>query len=163
MVKYARHRRVRLAHRYRGLPDLREPCRQSLCDFQRQRLDQETAMPGDDLLDDREGDAIVDGVLDGIFLQRTAGFDGQFGIDIKALAERLLFVQHTMPGKEGAVLHTDDVHGQCLKESAISRASIASTTASASTLIATSWTRKRSAPFSRRMTLVAAVPTARWA
>ena len=77
MIEHARHRGVRLAHRDLGLPDLRKPRRQRLRHLQRQRLDQETAVPGDDLLDHRKGDAVIDGVLDGIFFQRPAGLDGQ--------------------------------------------------------------------------------------
>ena len=92
------------------------------------------------------------------FSSASPRIDRQFGIDIEALAERLLLVEHAVAGEEGAVLHADDIHGLSVRTLRACCASIASATASASTLIATSWTRNSAAPLSRRMTLVAAVP-----
>src|SRR5690606_37748578 len=129
-----------------GPRDLRKAAAERLRDVERQRLDQETAPAGDDLLDLREGNAVVDGGLDRIRLEVGVGPNVEHRIDIETLAERLLLVEHAMAGKERAVLHADDIVRHCgflpdqsCRAADSPRWSIASAKRRASTLIATSW------------------------
>ena len=70
MIQHAGDRCIGLAHRDLGPADLRIAIDQGLGDIQRQRLDQETPLAGNDLFDDAEGDAVVDRAVDGVVVQR---------------------------------------------------------------------------------------------
>ena len=80
-AQHTAHRRVRLAHGDLGAPDLGEAHRKSFRDFQRQRLDQEAALAGDDLLNDIEGDAVINCSTYGIIFQGMVRLDVQRDID----------------------------------------------------------------------------------
>ena len=108
--------------------------------FHGQRLDQEEAPAGDDLLDHLEGDAVIHGGLDGVVLEGTARLHFQFGIDEEALAQHFLFVHHAMACEERTVGQRDHIgssHFSLLPARSRSDFRIASATSRASLLIAT--------------------------
>src|SRR5690606_18875759 len=116
---------------------------------ERQRLDEKAPAAGDDALDLREGDAVIDGRLDRILLQRGHALHFELRVDIEALPQRFFLGVQAMTREKRAVLHPDRV-GHVLFPSPAApqaavralrpRATIASAMASASTLIATSCT-----------------------
>src|SRR5690606_451533 len=161
MVEHAGNGRMRLAHRDGGAGDAREFRAQRLRHVERQRLDQEAALAGDDLLDLDEGGAVIDGRLHGVVLQAGAGIDLQFGIDIEALPEPLLLLEQAVAGEERAVRHADRVSHRPFLRAVSPRPIMASALASAPAFVAPSSTRPTAAPCSRSTRLVAAVPASR--
>src|SRR5690606_31028043 len=161
MAEHAGNGRVRLAHRDGGARHARKFGAQGAGDVERQRLDQEAAPAGDDLLDLDEGGAVIDGRLHGVVLEAGTRIDLQLGIDIEALAEPLLLLEQAVAGEERAVPHADRVSHRPVLRAVRPRSIMASAMASASAFVATSWTRNTAAPCSRSTRLVAAVPTSR--
>lgn len=67
------------------------------------------AAAGDDALDLREHDSVIDCIGDGIVRQRTVRIHPQFRIHVEALSEGFLLGMDAMAREERAVFHPQDI------------------------------------------------------